>query len=282
MNLLVLDAVTKSLTCVLAAAKATVDPEFTVHYADATATTFTEGNAVGALNGTTIVSVLAAPAGSTRRVVKELTIYNKDTASITFILSLLVTATYYIITRVTLASLESWSLSDNNTTDSIDTTVTVAGGGRLTFTNADLVSGILTVTHGLALSSPFTIAEVITDNNNKYYIPSAITYFANTFTVDIASSTLEIGITGNWGVYYYNVNNNRISFGNADLVSGVLTITHNLKLYSPFNLTVVITDNNNKIIIPSAITYFANTFTVDIASSTLEIGITGNWGVHYL
>ena len=44
---------------------------------------FTEGANDGALNGTTEVTIVAAPASSTRRVVTTITIYNKDTAAVT-------------------------------------------------------------------------------------------------------------------------------------------------------------------------------------------------------
>lgn len=44
---------------------------------------FTEGSNDGALNGTTAVTIVAAPAASTRRLVKTITIHNCDTAEVT-------------------------------------------------------------------------------------------------------------------------------------------------------------------------------------------------------
>lgn len=86
MNLIVLDSTAKSIRGVLAAAVAANQPEFTVHYMDVTASAATEGNSNGVFNSDTNVEVLAAPGASTRRVVRELTIYNKDTSPITFTL----------------------------------------------------------------------------------------------------------------------------------------------------------------------------------------------------
>jgi hypothetical protein len=44
---------------------------------------FTEGTSVSNLNGATAVDVVAAPAASTRRLIRTLTICNIDTASVT-------------------------------------------------------------------------------------------------------------------------------------------------------------------------------------------------------
>lgn len=44
---------------------------------------FTPGNSNGALNGTTAVDVVAAPAASTQRMVRKVRFFNVDTASVT-------------------------------------------------------------------------------------------------------------------------------------------------------------------------------------------------------
>ena len=44
---------------------------------------FTEGSSDGALNGTTEVALVAAPASSTRRIVKSASVHNRDNAAVT-------------------------------------------------------------------------------------------------------------------------------------------------------------------------------------------------------
>jgi hypothetical protein len=114
MNILVLNTVNKSIQAFLATAPATTQPDFTSHYADATATDFTEASHDGVLNSTTPVTIVAAPATSTRRVVREITIYNADTAPITLTVRLNNSSNYRIIVKKTLAVGESWKFSDGS------------------------------------------------------------------------------------------------------------------------------------------------------------------------
>ena len=87
MALLVLDATTKSIVCTMSGAAATTNPDFTAAWADNTGSAFTEGATDGALNGTSSVTLVAAPASSTRRAIKTITIENKDTAPVTITVS---------------------------------------------------------------------------------------------------------------------------------------------------------------------------------------------------
>ena len=67
---------------------------------------------------------------------------------------------------------------------------------RGTFTNGDLSAGVLTVTHSLALSSPYTVHVVIFDNNNKMIIPDEITGATSTVAIDLTSFG---SLTGTYG-----------------------------------------------------------------------------------
>lgn len=100
MNIIVLDAISKSITARIEGAHTTTAPSFVSAYADATASAFTEGANNGVLNGANEVTIVAAPAASTRRMIREMTIYNADTVAHTLTISLLVTATYTIIRKV--------------------------------------------------------------------------------------------------------------------------------------------------------------------------------------
>jgi len=83
MQVIVLDATTKKLQAKMSGAPATTNPDFVASYADDDGSSFTEGSTDGALNGGTAVDIVAAPSSGKRRIVKNITIYNRDTASIT-------------------------------------------------------------------------------------------------------------------------------------------------------------------------------------------------------
>lgn len=83
MKLLALDATNKSIEAVMSAGVTTTAPTFAATYADSTSTNFIEAPNTGVLNGTTPVTVVAAPASSTRRLINEIIIFNKDSVPIT-------------------------------------------------------------------------------------------------------------------------------------------------------------------------------------------------------
>jgi hypothetical protein len=114
--MLVLDATTKSIKAVMSGAQATTNPDFTVSFADNTGTAFTEGANDGAFNGTSPVTIVAAPAAATRRIIKSITIENRDTAAVTITLSYDNNGTLRTIARVTLQVGDTWT-----TTGTFDT-----------------------------------------------------------------------------------------------------------------------------------------------------------------
>ena len=144
MATLVLDGTTKTIQAVMSGAAATSNPDFTVAYADSTSSSLTEGSNDGALNGTTAVTLVSAPSASTRRVVKWLTIQNKDTAAVT------VTVTFNNstgpttrqIAKVTLQPNDTWTT--DGTFDSSGNIKTVVGSVNLT----TQVTGTLPVANG--------------------------------------------------------------------------------------------------------------------------------------
>ena len=110
MGIFVLDATTESIVVAMSGAAATTNPDFTSAWADDTGSAFTEGSTDGALNGTSSVTLVAAPASATRRVVKNITIYNKDTAAVTITVSFNANSTLRNIAKVTLAVGDTWTL----------------------------------------------------------------------------------------------------------------------------------------------------------------------------
>ena len=106
--MLTLDATTKSFEIVLAGAVAANQLPVTVSYTDITTTTCLGGCSDTATNSTTPVTVVAAPGASTQRHVDTLTVYNADTASVTFTISLNNNATLRTILKITLLTLENF------------------------------------------------------------------------------------------------------------------------------------------------------------------------------
>ena len=83
----------------------------------------------------------------------------------------------------------------------VDTAVGSGGASvtRGTFTNTDLVAGILTVTHSKALTAPYSLVISVFNNNAKMVIPDDVTGLTNTFKIDLTSFGT---ITGTWGYAY--------------------------------------------------------------------------------
>jgi len=107
--MLVLDTTSKTITVAMTGAPATTNPSFVTAYSDDNGTTFVEGSSDGQLNGTTQVTMVAAPAASTRRLIKSIFIENNDTAPVTIIVTLNNSGTLRNIQKVTLAVGDNWS-----------------------------------------------------------------------------------------------------------------------------------------------------------------------------
>lgn len=108
--MLILDATNKTITAVLAGAITTSQPEASAAWADDNGTSLVEGATNIALNSTTPVTLVGAPASSTRRIVKDIYIENKDTVAVVLTVMYNNNATTYNIQKITLQPGESWSL----------------------------------------------------------------------------------------------------------------------------------------------------------------------------
>ena len=107
--MIVLDTTSKSITIVMTGAAATTNPSYTTAYADNNGTSFTEGASDGILNGTSAVTVVSAPASSTRRIVNTITVENNDTAAVTITVGYLNTASTRVLAKVTLQVGDTWT-----------------------------------------------------------------------------------------------------------------------------------------------------------------------------
>ena len=142
MQTLILDSTGASIQVAMSGAAATTNPTYTVAYADNNGTAFTEGANRGALNGSTDVTVVANPASGYRRIVKDMTIYNGDTAPVTIFIKYDVSATQRTIAKIVMAVGDSWNFS--GIYDSNGQLKTIAGSVSLT----TQVTGTLPVANG--------------------------------------------------------------------------------------------------------------------------------------
>lgn len=194
MGILVLDATTKSIVVAMSGAAATTNPDFTAAWADNNGTTFTEGATDGALNGTSSVTLVAAPASSTRRTIKNITIENKDTAAVTLTISYNNNSTLRTIAKVTLNVGDTWTtdgtFDTNGSLKQTLGTVNLSSGVTGTLGVANGGSGATTLTGVLKGNgtSAFTAATAGTD----YVAPATATTFTATQTFSGSASTLAM------------------------------------------------------------------------------------------
>ena len=163
MALLILDATTKSIEVAMSGVAATTNPDFTAAWADDTGSAFIEGASDGALNGTSAVTLVAAPGSSTRRVIKTITIENKDTAAVTLTISYNNNSTLRTIAKVTLNVGDTWTtdgtfdtygslkqtLGTVNLTTGVTGTLSVANGGTGVTTSTGTGSVVLSTSPSL-------------------------------------------------------------------------------------------------------------------------------------
>lgn len=97
---MILTTTSRKIQAFIEGAHTTNAPTFVTTFADITTTTFTPDGTVGTLNGSTPVDMVAAPASSTQRVIKELQINNIDTVSHTVTVRELDSATPYITAQI--------------------------------------------------------------------------------------------------------------------------------------------------------------------------------------
>jgi hypothetical protein len=140
--MLVLDATTKSITVAMATTATTTNPSFVTSYSDDTGSAFTEGSSDGVLNGSTQVTLVSAPAASTRRLVKTIYIENNDTVANTITVTYNNNGTLRNIVKVTLQVADTWST--DGTTDANGNLKTIQGSINL----ATGVTGILPIANG--------------------------------------------------------------------------------------------------------------------------------------
>lgn len=102
-----LSATTQKLQAVLAGAITTTNPDVVCSWSDATSSNYLGGQSLIAMNGSTAVDIVAAPAASTVRDIDSVTIRNNDTVSVTCTVRYNDNATLYKLITVTLRTGET-------------------------------------------------------------------------------------------------------------------------------------------------------------------------------
>jgi hypothetical protein len=163
LTVLVLDATTREIEILLAAAVATTQLPITAHYVDVTTTAYTPGSANTATNGTTAVDAVDAPGASTQRNVKHLTVYNADTAAATVTVRYDDNATTRILVKITLAVSDTLQYTDEEGWSVID-----SNGRRKTILSAPSGSGDTLCTFVPASNEPPTTNFATYDRRNAH------------------------------------------------------------------------------------------------------------------
>lgn len=144
MQVLVLTNTTDSIEAKLTAPVATNQPIAIVHYADTTSTSLTEASSSALLNNTTPVTIVGSPAASTRRVVKEITVYNNDTADVELTLQYNFNSVIRIFRKVTISVGDSYILSEDKGA-SLFGVVPIASGGTGQTTQQNAINALTNV-----------------------------------------------------------------------------------------------------------------------------------------
>jgi len=110
--MIVLSSTTDTIEIVLGGAVTTSQPQFVGCWRDITTTTYTAGRSVTNTNDTTTVTAIAAPAASTQRVVDHISLYNRDTATVTATIKYDDNGTEYILFKGDLATGEGISYAN--------------------------------------------------------------------------------------------------------------------------------------------------------------------------
>ena len=264
------------MTAAMAGAATTTNPAFVTAYSDDTGTSFVEGSSDGALSGSSQVTLVAAPAASTRRLIKTIYIANTDTVANTITVTLNDNGTLRVIAKVTLQVGDTWST--DGTTDingALKTTVgsvnlanvtgtlgVINGGTGATsltgyvYGNGTSAMTASTTVPTTALSGTVTNAQLanssVTVNGTAISLGGSgtVTAAAGTLTGTTLNSTVVISSLTSVGTIATGVWNGTIitgTYGGTGVNNGSNTITlgGSFTTSGAFTTTLTVTANTN-------------------------------------
>jgi len=211
--MIVLDTTSKSITIVMSGAAATTNPSYTTAYADNNGTSFTEGASDGVLNGTSAVTVVSAPASSTRRIVNTITVENNDTAVVTITVGYVNGANTRVIAKVTLQVGDTWTttgaydtngnlkqiMGTVNLATQVTGTLPIANGG----TGATTLAGAnIPVTN---VANTFTALQTFAGSSSNADVKTSNILEVATVSATAATGTINYDVTTQ-SVLYYTTN----------------------------------------------------------------------------
>lgn len=208
-----LDTITRSLQIVLTAAKTANDMPVVVSYTErtATATTTTEGTQLASSNGTTPVTICAAPTSSTIvRSVEHISVKNADTASKIVTINLLDTATNYALVTVTLAVGDELTYTANAGWQVLDTNGNIKTIFSMNYPGATF-TGLVNFAAGTAIASAATV-DLTAATGNIVHITGTTATSALTMN---AGQWMMLIADGAWPLTY-NATTNKINTNGAN------------------------------------------------------------------
>jgi len=219
MKTLVLDGTAISIQVAMSTSAATTNPTFVATYADNAGSGITEGATDGQLNGSTDVTVVPAPTGTNRRVIKDITIYNGDSAAVTVFVKYDNNATQRTLAKITLAVGDTWTTDGTfdangnlktvagmvNLTTQVTGTLPVANGGTGAATLTGVLKGNGTSAFTAATAGTDYVAPGLKGNGTSafsaatagtdFVAPGTATTFTATQSFTGSSSTVAMKIT---------------------------------------------------------------------------------------
>lgn len=203
--LLALDSTTKSIMA-LGSNPNAASVSFVAVYADSSGTAFTEGVSDGALQASTYVTLVAAPAAGTRRIIKSITFYNNHSSAIGVSLDFDNNGTKRRIVQLLIGVGQTWSSDDLGSAGTfklVNNSTPIEGGtnGSVLYNVNGIVSEIArTGTSTLVSSVSPTIATptIITPSVQQSITSTTIGFdLINTTATTVnfagAATTLNIG-----------------------------------------------------------------------------------------
>lgn len=194
--MIILSQTTDNLQVVLGGSVTTNQLQCFTSWRDRTSTTFVAGRTVINTNNTTDVTIAAAPAASTQRIIDYISIYNNDTVNQTVTIKLDASGTEYILFKVTLAATEKIEYHEGQGFKVIASTGAVKQSINQG-ANAS-TSGLTAVVLGSDVTNNNATANTIADVTGlSFSVTSGKTYYFK-FVIRYTSAATTTG--SRWGV----------------------------------------------------------------------------------